>query len=125
VSMRILLRIVLLGAAFALATVALGWIAVPIVGLLWGLIARDTQRPALTAGAAALAAWAILLAWTAVVARLWALLTRLAGVFEFPGVGILLVTLALAATLAGLGAVVGTSLSSMFRSSLAHSAPRL
>ena len=123
--MRILLRMVLLSAAFALATVVLGWIAVPIIGLLWGLIARATRRPALTAAVAALAAWAVLLAWTAVTGRLWALLTRLAGVFELPGVGILLVTLALAGALAGLGAVVGSSLSSLVRLSPPPSASRL
>jgi hypothetical protein len=123
--MRILLRITLLGAAFALATVALGWIAVPAIGLLWGLVARGTRRPALTAGAAALAAWAVLLAWTAVVGRLWALLDRLVGLFHVPGFGILIVTLALAGALAGLGAVVGTSLPSIFQLPQAHSVARL
>jgi len=102
-----LLRLSLLGTAFALATVALGWMAVPAVAILWGFIASATRRPALAAGAAALFAWAILLTWTAFVGRLSALIERMAGIFRVPGGFIVLATLVLAGVLAMLGASVG------------------
>ena len=105
--MWILLRMVLLSAAFALATVALGWIAVPIVGLLWGLIARATRRPALTAAVAALTAWAGLLVWTACVGRVPALLDRMGRIFHIRGAFIVIATLVLAGVLAMLGASMG------------------
>ena len=108
--MRSLLRLTLLGTAFALATVALGWMAVPAVGVLWGLIASVTHRPALTAGAAALLAWAILLTWTAAAGRLSALLDRMSDILPMPGSILLLATLVLAGVLAALGASVGAEI---------------
>jgi hypothetical protein len=110
--MRSLLRLTLLGTAFALATVALGWMAVPAVGIVWGFIASATRRPALTAGAAALFAWAILLTWTAFVGRLSAL--RMGGILDVPGSILLIATLILAGVLAALGALVGAEIRRMF-----------
>jgi hypothetical protein len=112
--MRSLLRLTLLGTAFALATVALGWMAVPAVGIVWGFIASATRRPALTAGAAALFAWAILLTWTAFVGRLSALLERMGGILDVPGSILLIATLILAGVLAALGALVGAEIRRMF-----------
>jgi len=108
--MRTMLRLVLLGAAFALATVVLGWIAVPAIGLLWGLIASATRRPVLTAAAAALTAWAALLAWTAFAGRLSALLERMGGILHVPGSILPIGTLILAGSVAALGASVGNEI---------------
>ena len=118
--MRSLLRLTLLGTAFTLATVALGWIAVPAVGVLWGLIASATNRPALTAGAAALLAWAILLTWTAFAGPVWALLERMGGILHAPGTILLIATLVLAGVLATLGASVGAGIRRMLRPSAAR-----
>ncbi|NNG17224.1 MAG: hypothetical protein HKM89_12160 [Gemmatimonadales bacterium] len=108
--MRTLLRLALLGTAFALATVALGWIAVPAVGVLWGLVSSAPHRPALTASAAALLAWAVLLTWTAFAGRLSALLERMGGILQVPGIILLIATLGLAGVLAALGALGGAEI---------------
>jgi hypothetical protein len=113
--MRSLLRLALLGTAFALATWEFGWIAVPTVGILWGFIASATRRPALTAGAAALIAWAILLSWTAFAGRLSALLERIGGILQVPGSSLLIATLVLAGVLAALGASVGAEIRRLLR----------
>lgn len=105
-----MMRLTLLAAAFALATVALGWIGVPVVALLWGVIGSTTARPAISAGAAALLAWAVLLTWTAFVGRLPALLHRLGGILPVHGTILLLATLALAGVLALVGAAVGAEI---------------
>lgn len=51
------LRLTLLAFGFALGTDVLGWLAIPILGLAWGIVGRGTARPALTAGLAAALAW--------------------------------------------------------------------
>ena len=119
-AVRSLLRLTLLGTAFALGTVALGWMAVPAVGIFWGFIASVTRRPALTAGAAALLAWAVLLTWTASVGRLPALLERIGGILDVPKSILLIATLVVAGVLAALGASVGAEISRMFRPGAVH-----
>jgi hypothetical protein len=108
--MQTLLRLTLLGAAFALATVVLGWMAVPAVGILWGLIASTEHRPAVTAGATALLAWTVLLTWTAFAGRLAALLDRMGGILQIPGIILPIATVGLAGVLAALGAFVGAEM---------------
>ena len=50
---RTLLQILLLSVAFALATVIMGWWAVPALAVLWGLLTPNEKHPALVAAAAA------------------------------------------------------------------------
>jgi len=123
--MRSLLRLLLLASAFGLGTVSLGWLAVPGIGLLWGLIAAEASRPVATGAAAATLSWALLLGWTAGVGRVSALLTRLAGIFEIPGASLVLLTLIVGAGLAGLAAATGVCVATMYRSSPANPAPPL
>ncbi len=60
-----LIRIVVLAVAIGLATAALGWWVVPMIGAAWGFVATAETRPVVTAAAAAALAWGALLGWTA------------------------------------------------------------
>ena len=97
--MRSLLRLVLLALAFAVATIALGWWAVPLVAVAWALVRRGESA----SGSAALAAavgWAGLLAWIAIRGPLADLGRQLGGIFGVPGAVLPIVTLLYAALLA-------------------------
>jgi hypothetical protein len=106
-STRAVVRILLLAAAFATATAALGWWSVPLLGFLWtalggGAAARPRQ-----------AALAAAIAWTALLARLTvdpasSVLSReLAGVFRVSASALAVTVILYAAALAWTAAVVG------------------
>jgi hypothetical protein len=97
---RRLLQIVLLGAAFAITTVALGWLAVPVLGAVWGFIARSERRPAQAAAWGAALGWAGLLVWNAAVGEVGELARRAGGVFGLPSFGFLALTPAYALAMA-------------------------
>lgn len=59
--MKYNLGFLMLAAAFAAGTVAVGWWAVPIIGAAWGLAAAPDKRPARVAAASAAMGWAALL----------------------------------------------------------------
>ncbi len=63
--MTYLLRIVLLGAAIAAGTLAVGWWALPVTCFAWGIAAVNTRRPTMVATVAAVLGWGALLAWDA------------------------------------------------------------
>jgi len=109
-------RLALLTAAFASATIALGWWGVPAAALVWGLLSaggldgEQLDRAALLAGAAAALAWSALLcaeAWRAPVAGL---LHILVDVMRVPAPGLLAVTLFLPSALAWSAATVGATI---------------
>lgn len=52
-----LLRMALLGVAIALGTVLVGWWIVPLLGALYGVVARGTPWPGLVAGLAGGIGW--------------------------------------------------------------------
>ena len=108
---RALLQALLLSGGFALATAMLGWLAVPGVAFIWGIVRRHDSRPALVAMGAAGMAWTWLIAWNAAVGarggEVFELLTRAAGVFALPEVGFVALTLAFAMLLAWGAAAVG------------------
>ena len=104
---RRLLQVVMLGVAFAITTVALGWLAVPALGLLWGLVARSEHRPAHAAAWGAVLGWAGLLVWNAAVGEVGELARRAGGVFGLPSFGFLVLTPAYALAMAWGSAVVG------------------
>lgn len=63
--MKTALGIVMLAAAFAAGTAAVGWWAVPVIAFAWGWIADRAKRPALVAGTSALVGWGLLVLWDA------------------------------------------------------------
>lgn len=86
----------------ALATTALGWVAVPIAAAVVAATSATRGRPR-AAGHIALAAalaWAALLAWDAAGPRFGALAAALGGILRVPAAAIVFVTLALPAFLA-------------------------
>lgn len=93
-------------AAFAAGTVAGGWWAVPVIGLVWGFFAH-ARRPGLRAAAAAGLAWAVLLAWTATQGPVGQVARRIGGVFLLPGPALMALAVVFAMALAGTAAVVG------------------
>ncbi len=106
----------LLTAAFAGATIALGWWGVPAAALVWGLLSADRlddrqlNRAARLAGIAGGLAWSALLcagAWRAPVANL---LHILVDVTRVPAPGLLAVTFLLPSALAWSAATVGATI---------------
>jgi len=83
-SRRFVLQVVLLGIAFALATAVLGWVTVPVLALLWGVVARESERPAAAASLAAALGWALLLVWIAAHGPVAAVARRTAGAMGMP-----------------------------------------
>ena len=106
---RTALQIVLLSVAFALATALFGWWAVPALGGVWGVVARDEERPALRVCFAAGLGWVLLLAWTATQGPIFELARRAAGVMGTPSVALFALTVMFPMVLAwGAAVVVGT-----------------
>ncbi len=101
------LQVLLISAAFALTTAAIGWLAVPVLAVLWGLLARREERPALVALLAAGLGWASLLVWNASVGEAGELMAVTGGVMGLPGLGFAALTLAFPMVMAWGGAVVG------------------
>lgn len=104
--MRVILRLFFLAAAFALITAFVDWWAVPILGMVWGLVAARETRPMLTAAASAALGWAVLLVWTGLHGPVGAVATKVGGVMGVPGWLLVVVTLLFPAVLAGGGAGV-------------------
>ena len=92
--LRLLLRAVLLTLGFALGTAAFGWWAVPLVAVAWGVVGRDTKRPALVAGLSAALAWDALLIWDRLVGPVAPLALKLGQITGLPGIAWVAATVA-------------------------------
>ncbi len=108
--MRATLVRLTLPTVIALTTAALGWWSVPIVGGIWGLL-RLSERPVAVAAASGALAWGVLLLIMALTGPITEVADRVAGMFGLPGIALVLITLFLAAALAGSAAGLGDSLS--------------
>lgn len=97
---RTVLRLVLLGAAFALATLLFGWWGVPAVGTAWGAISWRARSAGVVAAIAALGGWGAILAWSASRGPAGALADTLGAIMGAPGAAIVALTLVFAAALA-------------------------
>lgn len=97
---RLLLRVILLAAAFALATAWFGWWAVPLVAFAWGVMALAVTRAALIVAVSAALGWLALLFWTTMHGPVSALAHLLASTMHVPSVALVLVTLIFPAVLA-------------------------
>jgi hypothetical protein len=98
--LRFALRVMLLAASFAAATIALGWWTVPLLGAAWPIIDRDDIGAPRTAALAAILGWGALLTWDATYPAFGLLGRRLSGVLGPPVVLLVAATLLLAAALA-------------------------
>jgi len=91
------------------ATYAVGWFAVPAVGLVMGAI-RPGAKPVLHAAAAGALGWGLLLLWGATQGPVLGLAGLLGGILGgLPGAAILLIALLFPALLAGGAAGVASS----------------
>jgi len=105
--MSLLIRLVLLSAAIALATIAFGWWAVPVVAAVWGVVARHQRGSALADGLASVVAWAGLLGADAARGPVGALAATLGGILGTNAIGVYAITLALPGLLGVTAAIVG------------------
>lgn len=103
---RTVLRAGILAVATALATLALGWSGVPLVGAAWGAMTRGARGAAAAAALGAALGWAALLVRDASRGPLRALLTSLGASLGVPGWALVALTLLLPAALAWSAAVV-------------------
>lgn len=95
---------------FIAAEFVMGWWALPVVGLVLGLVGARRKGVVLMVGAAALTAWALLFAWTAIHGNLGNFMQQLAGAMrQKPNLLLGLIT-ALPALLAGPAARLGAGL---------------
>jgi hypothetical protein len=113
------LGLLALGAAFAVATAAFGWLAVPLLAFVLAIglgvgAAPGGRAPAGSLAVAAAVAWAGLLALASVRGPLWPLAERLALVLRLPAALLTLVTIGFAAALAWSAATVGSAVVSLF-----------
>jgi hypothetical protein len=102
---RALVRVLLLGLAFALATRVLGWWGVPLTAALWGVLSPDTDG-----GVAALGAclgWAGLLYRDHTFGPIGTLASDLGTLFHLPPLVLFVLTLLFPAVLAWSAAVIG------------------
>lgn len=106
---RILLQIGLLGVAFALATVLVGWRAVPILGCFWGSYEKPESRPSLSASLAAGLGWLLLLFWNAFSGPVLLLSARASGVMGVPSATLIALTILYPMALAWGAGVLGES----------------
>jgi hypothetical protein len=104
------LKVLLLGSAFALGTLVLGWWAVPVLGAVWGLIGPSKKHAPLLAGVSAGWGWVLLLLWAAWQGPLLTLAHRTAGVMSMGAASLLGITVAFSVVLAWAAAVVAAGL---------------
>jgi hypothetical protein len=110
--MMLLARLVLLTTAFAVATFALGWWAVPLVAAGYAAITTAQRGSAILSGFAAMLGWGALLAITASRGPVGTLAAELAGVLQLRPIGVYAVTIAFPGLLAISAAVVARALAS-------------
>lgn len=112
---RLALRVTLLAIAFALATILFGWWGVPLVAVIWGLVAHATPGPGATSAAAAAVAWAALLGWTALSGDVAALAGILGGIMQAPGAALVALTILFPAAVAWAGARMASGSMTLLR----------
>ncbi len=109
---RWLLQIGMLAVAIALGTLVMGWWTVPALGVIWGLIARERERPQVVVATAAAIGWALLILWMSAQGPTGAVARRVAGVLDVPPVTFFAMTVAYPTIVAWAAAVIATTLRS-------------
>ena len=113
---RVALRVTLLSAAFALATLLVGWWGVAIVAIAWGIIGGQTRGSGVLAAAGALLGWALLLAWSASRGPVGELAARLGDMMGAPAAALIALSLVFPAALAWAGARAAAGASALVTS---------
>lgn len=108
------IRIFLLALAFALGTRAIGWIAAPIIGLVWGAMAGRERAP-IDAMVGALLGWSGLLVLAAISGPVGEVARAVAGVMGVPPWLPVLATLLFGTALAWSACVVGREITRVLR----------
>ena len=98
-SMRTIVKAILIAELFAVATYALGWWTVPLIAAAWGFVSRDENVAPYTA-LCAMAGWATLLLLDAAKGPVANMAARLGGVMGIPSVLLYVLTLLFPALLA-------------------------
>ena len=96
--------------AFGTGTVVFGWWTVPVIGLIWGVIAPSRVQAGVAAAIAAALSWGLLLSWTATQGPIGTLARSVGGIFGVPTLAFFGITLVFAALLAGSAALVAGAL---------------
>jgi hypothetical protein len=108
--LRAAIKFVLIAEAFAVATYALGWWAVPLVALLCGLTISLDGKPVLYATICAAAGWSMLLLLDAARGPLGEVAARFGGVMGFPPLALVATTLLFPALLSWSASLIGSAL---------------
>jgi len=95
---------------FVAAEFVVGWWALPVVGLVLGLVGARRTLLVPTVAGAALAAWGLLLAWTAIYGNLGSFMHELAASMKLPYGGLAAAIVALPVLLAGTAARLGAGI---------------
>jgi len=108
--LRVIIKFVFIAEAFAVATYAVGWWAVPLVALLCGLVITLDGRPVVYATVCAVAGWLMLLLLDAARGPLGEVAARFGGVMGFPPAALVATTLLFPALLAWSASSIGAAL---------------
>ena len=95
---------------FVAAEFLLGWWALPVIGIVLGLVGARRRLVAVQVGGAALTAWGLLFVWTATQGNLGNFMQALAVSMKLAPVQLLVVTALLPVLLAGVAARLGAGM---------------
>ena len=108
---RITVRIIVVTVLCAIATMVFGWMSVPAVGFLYGLVDRNGRARGTTATLGGALGWlAILCVNAARGADIGLVAERVGDVMQLPAAALVLVTLTFAAVLSGAAAIFGAEI---------------
>lgn len=115
ITLQFFLRVVAIAVGCAVATIWLGWMAVPIVGIIYGLADRRARGRGSIAALGAVIGWGAILAEEAARgAHIGVVASQFSAIMQMPAVGFPVVTLLFAALLCGPAAVIGAVIGDLF-----------
>jgi hypothetical protein len=100
---------------FAAAEFVMGWWALPVVGVILGLVGARRKMVGVTVASAALTAWACLYGWSAMQGNFPAFLSQLASSMQLKPFQLVSAALGLPALLAGPASALGAGVMSLIR----------
>jgi len=110
-AMRYVARIAIVALICALATMWIGWMSVPVVGFVYGIVDRNARARGTVAATGAASGWlAILCTDAARGADVRMVATKVGELMQIPAVPFVVATLLFAALLCGAAAVLGSAI---------------